>query len=864
MNKDVLLGSYKIPFHPFLGLDLVFDKFAHEEFQKLPPRKKFKKVNKALLDLIEQAQEPCFLLPAVIDFIDRVNQEKLLKEPYKMVLFEFWLNHFSHLTPEENMRVRSKIVGKLIPREEYQLHFPIGMGKQFAGTHFVVAHLSPDVDTTIASFWGWVDAFAAKVGSGTHQWCLPAKVTDTHLALLFEELFSKGVFSVVPRETPSLTMTALDLVTKKDVIKLPASTKSSSIDHSNHAGKPVLLVNEDGHLRGDWRANDAEVARQVVLLFMSTMRWFESMIHENLIVTLTKEDVHLPDIQRSQDALFAIQIKMSDPVKEATDRQKKYQNDFLKKVLSAHLGINSSFAELILALDKTTGSDFTAIQTLIETLDDPDFFERTKLFSFVQRVFKSLKEAINVVRSYVDRMDLLLQVKVEVLALPSHFITLKSDVEEIRTKMDNLDYLTVVIPEEEHSWFPVGVIYANDVKKQTLGTVSTCDFSNEEEMKMASYLEIISVVDHHKSNIRTESPACLLIADTQSANTLMAELAMQMNERYSVMGISEESLEKGLERLQKNALSEHIQLLKLKCNFQNNKRASYFIHKDREFSEYLCFLCAILDDTDLLTKVSARDVECVARLLNKMKSIACQRNCEIISLTDIPRDTSFAKNAATRILQNQDMYSIYKKSYEFKEREVEENLAACIAGEPSFIFADTKEQNGCCRVGQTKLFYTNIPLFARYADDLRKIWFKGAQKTLAEKPHIDFHMHMISTILGAEEVYNGQTGNWHHHDELWIWTAPTQLGAERLVHFLNTFQASAVAVNNPMTVEFPGPNFLELAQIFSQNFPKVGLQKQQPSEDTSQGLPIAILRFKPGILNSRKALITPYLPRFIA
>ena len=64
---------------------------------------------------------------------------------------------------------------------------------------------------------------------------------------------------------------------------------------------------------------------------------------------------------------------------------------------------------------------------------------------------------------------------------------------------------------------------------------------------------------------------------------------------------------------------------------------------------------AILDDTDLLTKVSDRDVICVANLLNRMKSLVEKRHVEIICLDHIPRNAQFAKAAAAKKGEKQNM-----------------------------------------------------------------------------------------------------------------------------------------------------------------------------------------------------------------
>ncbi len=148
-----LLGDLSISKHRFSKLDATFKKFEHPEFLRLSDRKRSEQVNAALCELVLNEPEPCFLLIAVLEFIERIDQEKIL-DHYAFTSFELWLNQFSRLSFEENARIRGKIAGKWIPRGEYQKLFPIGMGKVYEGTHFVTAHKSPDLDTTVASFWG--------------------------------------------------------------------------------------------------------------------------------------------------------------------------------------------------------------------------------------------------------------------------------------------------------------------------------------------------------------------------------------------------------------------------------------------------------------------------------------------------------------------------------------------------------------------------------------------------------------------------------------------------------------------------------------------------------------------------------------
>jgi len=404
-------------------------------------------------------------------------------------------------------------------------------------------------------------------------------------------------------------------------------------------------------------------------------------------------------------------------------------------------------------------------------------------------------------------------------------------------------------------------VRANDIRKFDLGTVSFRDFCNQDEIQMPSYLSVISVVDHHKTALKTGSPPIALIGDVQSCNVLIAEQTLLLNEKYSVEGMQAEAIQKQLEELTDVPTSSSTlriirRLLQKQMTLQSKQ--GFYIHPQREFIEYLTFLHAILDDTDLLTKVSNRDIECAAQLLNCMKSLQLKREVEIISLDKIPRDSQFAKAAAKEILQNSDMYSIYRKSYALREKEIENNLSLCAEGRPSSIFLDTKVQNGCCRVGQTKMFSSNVPLFQRTVDVIRMHWCQLAQKIFQEHPEVDLHIHMISTIASAEEVYNNLPDALRHRDEMWFWIPSTQQAKNHLAIFLNGFQMELAVQNNEMSIELLGSHMEEVEKVFSHNFLTLPVIKAEEKQ-----LPITILRFRAGSINSRKSMVAPYLPRLL-
>ena len=377
---------------------------------------------------------------------------------------------------------------------------------------------------------------------------------------------------------------------------------------------------------------------------------------------------------------------------------------------------------------------------------------------------------------------------------------------------------------------------------------------------MASYLEVISVVDHHKSSLKTLSVPTALIGDTQSSNVLIAEQAFAINDKYSLGGLTPDTIDAQIKAISSDLNTKgHLRVLQrlLQRKIMSERQVPFFIHPTREFQEYICFLQAILDDTDLLTKVSNRDLECVAQLLNRIKSLSVGKEVEIVHFDDLPRDRTFSKNAAKRILQQEDMYALYKKTYDFREIEVEENLKLCVKGQDSIIFVDAKEQNGCARVGQTKLFASNFPLFLKNAPKIRQIWLNKSYEIYQEKPEIDLHLHMISTIPSADEVYQGQIGPYQHKDELWIWIPQMQQGYNHLNSFLAGFQNSVKNFCRELAIEYLDEPSHEFMTILAHHFPNTPKTK---SSDATRW-PMVILRFQSGTLNSRKSMVSPYLPR---
>lgn len=854
----------------FPGVEKIFDSFLKDHFKTKTLRQKFKFINETLLDLIQKSPEKSFLLSEVIDYIERVNQHHLLNEKFHITLFEFWLNQFSTLSKEDNYIVRAKIAGKHIPREDYQAYFPIGMNTTYFGSHFVAAHLSPDVDTMIASFWGWLDAFAARVGTGQHFWSLPGGAPTTPITTAFQEILGKSIFNNVARTNSNLTLRALDLVTQKNFEK-KTGEQSASVQEDDIKELVTALVNQEGQFLGDWYHTDAELVRQVLIRFKSTLRWFENNFHVRVISLFSNKSLQRKDISPFIAEVFDKQINDCETTQELEANQKEDLNQFLQKVLHLEKGLKSTFRELISALSKLGAIELLDFQKEVESIEKSILFDKTgnlienrpEIFHWLEKIINNLDYAIQHTRDYVERLEILVKIKNKVLGIPSHTITLNSDVEDIMARMEKNDYLSVVISEGEEKYFPLGVVRASDLRKAQLGTVSFRDFCNEEEVKMASYLRPISVIDHHKANFKTNTPPFALIGDAQSCNVLLAEQAFKINDHYSLGGMTVDEIDQEIETIGASPSSPKKtrllkRLLHRRLAFEHGDQ--YYIHPERELAEYMTFLYAILDDTDLLTKMSKRDITCVIELVNRIHSLYVGKDIEAVDLDSIPKDKDFVKAASKHILQNPAMYTLYRKIYESKESEIESYFNLKNNSDFVNLFIDTKEQNGCCRVGQTKFFSTNYQAFKSNRIKLMQHWLKASKEIYDTRPAVDFFLHMTSTIASASDVYQNKAGSYDHDDEMWIWIPPTQKATDHLESFLSSFHYTTGAQGNNMKAYLPD-NFDELEPIFEENFSSIPVFKDAK---IAEGHPVIVLRFKAGTLNSRKAMITPFLPKIMS
>ena len=287
MHSETSLGNFTPTIFSFPRCEEEVNALAEREGKGENEREQIEAICHKLIHLIKQAPQE-FLLPAVLEYMGYVRKYFSFSFAYRFSLFELWLNESATLNEKERGRIRGKIGGKWIPRGEYQRIFPIGMMQQYEGPHFVSAHRSPDVDTTIGSFWGWLDSFTISVGRGRHIWNLPKGALPGHIEAFFSSILgeqeSKGI-ELIARREETLKLSAADLLTQSGLIKKRGEEKTREIMHEK--GKNcIILVDDKGYYCGDWRNSDVEAVRWVIFLSMNSLYGLADRIQRQLILCL--------------------------------------------------------------------------------------------------------------------------------------------------------------------------------------------------------------------------------------------------------------------------------------------------------------------------------------------------------------------------------------------------------------------------------------------------------------------------------------------------------------------------------------------------------------------------------------------------
>ena len=869
-DQAVLIGDIKISKAKFIGIDQKITEFKSEDFRAKTSIERNKIVNETLLEFIMKAPLKSYLLKEFIHYLKEITANHILDGNYNQTAFEHWLNQHSGLSYEENRQIRGKIIGKYIPRDEYQIFFPVGHEKVYNNSHAVTAHNPPDLDSTTASFVGWMDAFGCRVGGAMTIWNLPQGQPGPVISKLFEDLYGKDVFSRVAKAKAMISPVAMDLVRQNRLIRVAGESNIRDFRHNRHENH-IILVDEDGYYIGDWRVSDVDSVGRIQRLLNICLNIFEKQVVRKLTDMFSKKSVSKTEIEDYINSLFNQKVPERGLDLHRLNSTEYDQLDaYLKKVLKVESGCQATLKEFFDIMDNNTGTNFKEFEDALREFINPDNFdldgcfnsEVCNVFELFNRSYMALIRATRDSRQHFDRIDIAMAIKRDVLGRQQSYLTTKAEYTEIQDKIKDYRHISVCFPDKNDRLIPVGVIHREDVEKAILGTVTMRDFCNFDEIKVAKCIEVISAIDHHKTAISSKSCMTLTVADVQSANVLTAEKAFFINDKYSLHGQSLKSIDAQLAELQEE--EQNSQTLRLfeklikKKQAYHNASSHFFISPQREFEEYLFFLNAIIDDTDLLSKCGWRDLICVTDLINRMKSITLKKEVEVIDVTHYPRNPRFLKIAIHDVLTNEDAFSFYKGIYKHREEVINNWIIKprCLHR----CFEDRKIQNETCCVSQFKIFPGNRESFNENRYKLLKYWFNIKKIVRSKSSEVDFFLHMISTIAGGKEAYEGKMPDNGEEDEIWLSVNyDSDQSTSKFRQFLSYLKDSPKfnQIRMHMTIEGPAsPGRDLIASILRVTVPQATydfLENDLPE-------PIVVFKFKQATLNSRKADITPFLP----
>lgn len=856
--SDDLLGS--IQFHAQVFPEDVYQEIFSDSVQGSSRFHQHEQIHLLLFHLLEKEKDG-FALPKVVTYIRRIRQ---LIPTYHLSSFEFWLNQSAMIEESQKMKIRGKIVGRWIPRMEYQSLFPIGENKYFPGSHYSYAHKSPDLDTVVTSFSCFLSAFAAQVGSGVHHWVVPGGPPKESIEIqwLFGRSLGDDLFSLLALTDTMNVVSALDILSQKDVVKKELQESPYSAHSDPFHKQAVILIDKEGCYLEDWREKESGIIRFILAFIRSLLLLFQRNFNFQLMEILTKTDFSLKDWHNFVEIILSAPLISDREEKIISFHQIELLDQFFRKIFFVPFGIRCHMRDFFSSLSQF---GFEKVKIKLFELSPLHLFpqkekiieDRSIIFREIQNILELLQQSVDRFLQEVDSLKVALEIKRKVLEYQPVYVDHFASLEEISQKMQQYHYLTVNYQEGEKK-YPLGVVYAKDIHKGTFATVSWNDFSSEQDTDRKDGMEVISFIDHHKSQLQTTRPCMGIVrADAQACASIVAAKNFEINDKYSTGGMTLKEIDEQLYTLSPQHDNVQMRLFeRLLKKKAAHAHTCYYISSQREMFDYLCYVLAILDDTDCLTKVSRFDVDIVKNLMNRLKSLQMRKEVEIVNFDDISfEDPQFPKKAAIRLLETKDLSSLWNVIFQGKKSFIDRMILEAADGTSESFFQDTK----CfpfASVGQFKFFAENATLLFSYMSKIRDSWVKKSQFLYEQRKDKVLAIFMISTIPSAKVVLEGKSKDENYFDELWFWVPPNNKGFRYLQSFLTSLRRHPTMVQQKYQVVVFGNS--DVFQNFESSFVKNNKNVDKYITIASKH-PCISLKVSPGSMRSRKADISIYL-----
>ncbi len=727
-------------------------------------------VNNRLYKFIDDAEPPIFLLPYILHFIEKVTE---ILPTYNLFSFEFWLANYyrpkgKKVSLDEELLIRGKIMGLHVDRMSYGEFFPLKQNSFCKGPLFVCSHQKPDVDTTVGAFNVFLYSFAAKVSADHHYWHLPSGLPEaTEIGILFSKVFNQVFERAIPIVDDRIVLRAVDLLSSDDVEKRTLQDESLIGQQDRHvvvienSGVEDSLVASDIFL-GDWQSEDVDQVQYILHQWELILASFQTEVTQEFIKLFNSSNPLSKD-------------KIREGIQKITERS-VLSCEFANSM--GDLGKIKKFIDLVLGIKNIQPilsdlGDYTSLGSSFEKCYDNHLQTDvcSDLFSVVTEVIEQLFRFFNLAKKNLSLLRISFRTKKKVLERDSSVASYASSVDEMIALIKEKRSLTVVYRDSvaKKSNF-LGVINNSVLHDDCHASMVWVDFSSKAEVNFEDKIELLAVIDHHKSSFKTKQPIEITASATQSCNTLIAEKAFRLHDGVIGTECDIKDIDQKISSLSHNTQEGSRCLrryLKKKEIAYNNDREKYWIHKEKKFLEMYQYTYAILDDTDLLQKCTKRDLIVLASLLNRMKSIMLKREVETVNFDGIDVGDSSLEKMKKRLLENEDLKSIYSKNLIKKEELYERFIRETVAGKNDSLFNDSKLIDRYALVSQFKYLPENRLLIEEKNPQIIKRWEEYFLERYdnSQKEH-NLAILMMTSLKSIQEIEGKRIDSFEFNDEI--------------------------------------------------------------------------------------------------
>ncbi|MDA8773517.1 DHH family phosphoesterase [Chlamydiia bacterium] len=778
----------------------------------------------ALTDSILAQPQPCFLLPDLSKTFHTYTKE------YPSLFlhisdYEYWLGGIE-ISSDDYQRVWSNITGKRILDHDFAPMLSKQPAANTPGSHYVIAHTSPDLDTFVSSYITWIDALSLRMSAHMNKWLVPKRSLKNSELDCFHQHYPNDFTTHLVHHTDGASVLAEDICKQEFVHTILSDASFDSLDIDEVEKKCMFIVSNSGNVLDTINPIDVEETYILINVFIQIIR---SYVHQLEIACL-----HAILDKEPKKELILLQERFSrmtfdeiSSYRELHDKKKEIIHRFIHCVFGFDTESKTTCHSIVTYV--TDEEQVTISNTFIKNVQ-----KNNDIHNVISTLHQAHLDTISALKTHLMKMGTFVLCKQQIFKKPSFFLTPNTVIDPSTLPMDAP--FIPVLKVEKNKKTAFGAIQSDIFKQKEMISVSLRDFSNKTEVPITPAANVVSVIDHHKTEIHSSKPWNCIISDTESCNTIIAEHLFNQYDLYSKPYSEKDTLAEITKEKKLNSEQKRT-LVKLLLQRKETTEQFYFVDINRELHDYELLLNAILDDTDLLSKTSIRDLMCIGELIDRIVSIQNKYRNSILR-DQIDQMNSDKQTIKQTIFKHPFMQATMKRIYTMRIEQVEEDISTLSSG----LFSDTKYMSDVS-ICQVKLFPDNIASLSKHYDKLIANW---KQLLTDSKRDTRLDILFFSTLKHKHHTNSNQT-----LDKMVIIFQQNDTARSKLMHFLNHFltQQSLSSLKIKLNTH---PNetsfFAELAHL--ENVTIKGTHEMQST---------ITIEYPASLVNSRKKQIAPFI-----